>query len=575
MKVNKIALIITVGACVVFALLAVFALELSNNQARSRHNVEGQVRDRAVLAAALIDSLFQSAEQQVPQDSQTYGGLVVTTAQMQSALAQGDVYSALLGPDGRVLATSAGITPEVQTQLGTSTALALVRSGDPYGLGNLSQYGNDGAIDFAVSFPTSYGTRTLLTGFTPRTLGPFIEGELKHIPGVGGSLNYLVDGNGVVLASTNPKIPIGQRLTVPGAAQALGQPAADTHDTYFRQQKLTNSTWRIVLTSPDGALFASVSGWRQEVPWILFIAFALVSVFALALGWRALRSAEQLSEANHQLGVVNEELVDVNGALERRAAELARSNEELDQFASIASHDLQEPLRKVRTFTEQLTVIETDNLSERGRDYLARANAAAERMQKLIEDLLRFSRVSTQGRPFERVDLSEVAGAVIIDLEAQIADLGASVHVGPLPTIKADPLQMHQLLLNLIANALKFHREGIRPEVSVEGAVERGTLRLSVSDNGIGFEPQYALRIFRVFERLHGRNEYPGTGIGLSLCRKITDRHGGTISAEGFPGAGSTFTVVLPARGSSPLDSSSEQGDQEQVPAPVEEPAHV
>ena len=575
MKVRKTALIIIVGACVVFALLAVFALELSNNQARSRHNVEGQVRDRAVLSAALIDSLFQSVQQQVPQDEQTYGTQVVTTAQMQAALTQGDVYSALLGPDGRVLATSAGFTPQARAQLGSSAALALVRAGHPYGLGNFSEYGSGGAIDFAVSFPTSYGTRTLITGFTPQALSQFIEGELQHVPGVRGSLNYLVEGNNVVLASTNPKVSIGQLLSVPGATQALDHSAADTHDTYFQQQKLANSTWRVLLTSPDGALFASVSGWRQEVPWILFVAFALVSVFALVLGWRALRSAEELSDVNDQLGVVNKELVDLNGALERRAAELARSNEELDQFASIASHDLQEPLRKVRTFTEQLTVMENEHLSEKGRDYLNRTNKAAERMQRLVEDLLKFSRVSTQGRPFEEVDLSEAMGAVISDLETQITELGAAVHAGPLPTIKADPLQMHQLLLNLVANALKFHREGVRPEVDVEGTIEGEQLRLTVRDNGIGFEPQYAQRIFRVFERLHGKSEYPGTGIGLSLCRKITDRHGGTIVAEGIPGEGCTFTVQLPARRAGPVQTPSAPFDQQPGGRPIEEPAHV
>ncbi|HEX6392703.1 MAG TPA: ATP-binding protein [Acidimicrobiales bacterium] len=575
MKVNKTALIITVGACVVFALLAVFALELSSNQARSRHNVEVQIRDRATLSAALIDSLFQSVQQQIPQDSQTYGGRVVTAAQMQSSLTQGDVYSALLDSNGQLLAASSGFTPQARAELSNSAALALLRTGHPYGLGNFNDYGQTGAIDFAVSFPTNFGTRTLVTGFTPKALSQFIEGELAHVPGVKGSLNYLVDGNNVVLASTNPKVAVGQRLAVPGAAEAFAHPTADTHDTYFQQQKLTNSTWRVVLTSPDGALFASVSGWRQEVPWILFVAFAVVSLFALLLGWRALRSAEQLSDANEQLGVVNQELVDLNGTLERRAAELARSNEELDQFASIASHDLQEPLRKVRTFTEQLTVMETERLSPKGRDYLARTNAAAERMQRLIEDLLRFSRVSTQGRPFEDVDLSAVMDAVISDLETQITDLGAAVHAGPLPTIRADSLQMHQLLLNLVGNALKFHRFGVRPDVTVEGTIERGMLHLTVRDNGIGFEPQYAQRIFRVFERLHGRSEYPGTGIGLSLCRKIADRHGGTISAEGVTGVGSTFTVEFPARGAGPLQNHSAPSDPEAGPESVEELANA
>ena len=241
---------------------------------------------------------------------------------------------------------------------------------------------------------------------------------------------------------------------------------------------------------------------------------------ALALGQRLVRTADRLRVVNARLIVVNSELTGANAALERRAAELARSNEELDQFASIASHDLQEPLRKVRTFTEQLTVSDADHLSEKGRDYLQRANGAAERMQKLIEDLLRFSRVSTQGRPFVPVDLAEVTREVLVDLEAQVESSGAVVTVGDLPTITADPLQMHQLIQNLISNVLKFRRDGVPPEVAVDAETLDDEVRLTVRDNGIGFDPRYALRIFRVFERLHGRNQYTGTGIGLALCRR-------------------------------------------------------
>jgi light-regulated signal transduction histidine kinase (bacteriophytochrome) len=223
-----------------------------------------------------------------------------------------------------------------------------------------------------------------------------------------------------------------------------------------------------------------------------------------------------------------------------------RSNGELEQFASIASHDLQEPLRKVRTFTQQLTVVDADNLSEKGRDYLDRANAAAERMQNLIEDLLRFSRVATHGRPFAPVNLWTIAEEVISDLEAQVEQAGAVVELGELPTISADALQMRQLMQNLISNAIKFRRPGVTPEVSITSEVDDAAARITVTDNGIGFEPEYSRRIFRVFERLHGRSEYQGTGIGLALCRKITERHGGTVVADSEPGVGSVFTVTLP-----------------------------
>jgi light-regulated signal transduction histidine kinase (bacteriophytochrome) len=276
---------------------------------------------------------------------------------------------------------------------------------------------------------------------------------------------------------------------------------------------------------------------------------------------RVLRSAAQLADAN-------EALEDANVALEQRAKELGRSNAELEQFASIASHDLKEPLRKVQTFTDQLTEKEAGHLSDEGRDYLARTSAAGKRMQALIDDLLKFSRVATQGRPFEQVDLKTVADQAVYDLEAVITQSGGSVEVGDLPTVAADPLQMRQLIQNLISNAIKFHREGIPPEVHISGRVRGRFAEIQVSDNGIGFEPRYQARIFRVFERLHGRGTYPGTGIGLALCRKIVDRHGGTINAESTPGEGSTFTVTLPLTHPGQVDGTGSNGDGHRVETP-------
>jgi light-regulated signal transduction histidine kinase (bacteriophytochrome) len=166
-------------------------------------------------------------------------------------------------------------------------------------------------------------------------------------------------------------------------------------------------------------------------------------------------------------------------------------------------------------------------------------------MQTLIEGLLKFSRVATHGRPFVELDLEQVCREVLQDLDHEVEQAGAQIHIGGLPTISADALQMRQLFQNLISNALKFRRPGVVPEVWIECATTDAQVQLSVRDNGIGFEPQYERRIFRVFERLHGRNEYAGTGIGLALCRKIVERHGGRIVAEGIPDGGATFTVTL------------------------------
>ena len=238
-------------------------------------------------------------------------------------------------------------------------------------------------------------------------------------------------------------------------------------------------------------------------------------------------------------------------ALARQARELRRSNDELEQFAYVASHDLQEPLRKIQAFGDRLRGRWGASLDGEGRDYLERMQEATRRMQALIDDLLTLSRVATQAQMFGPVDLMEVAQTVISDLEVQIEQTGGRVEVGELPTLEADETQMRQLLQNLIHNALKFHREDAPPVVKVysealRGGPDEGQRQVFVEDNGIGFEEKYADRIFGVFQRLHGRSEYEGTGIGLPICRKIVERHGGGIAVRSAPRQGTTFIVTLP-----------------------------
>ncbi|MFL5331101.1 MAG: PAS domain-containing protein [Gemmataceae bacterium] len=237
--------------------------------------------------------------------------------------------------------------------------------------------------------------------------------------------------------------------------------------------------------------------------------------------------------------------------------ELSRSNRELEQFAYVASHDLQEPLRKIQAFGDRLQSRYKDRLDEQGQDYLLRMLNSAVRMRRLINDLLEFSRVTTKGHPFEIVDLNSVVADVLMDLEERITTTGAQLDIASLPTISADLVQMRQLFQNLLANALKFHKPGVPPSVSVryqrvahEGSADGQAWdhRIEVADKGIGFDEAYAGRLFQVFQRLHGRAEYEGTGIGLAVCRKIVERHGGTITARGRPSEGATFTITLPVR---------------------------
>jgi PAS domain S-box-containing protein len=241
----------------------------------------------------------------------------------------------------------------------------------------------------------------------------------------------------------------------------------------------------------------------------------------------------------------------VDQALREQAEKLERSNAELEQFAYVASHDLQEPLRKIQAFGDRLKSKCGADLNPDAQDCLKRMQSAAARMQTLIQDLLSLSRVSSQGQPFAPVDLRDVARTVVSDLEIRIEQLSARVEVGVLPVVPGDRVQLGQLLQNLIGNALKFHKPGEPPVVKVWSQAVEGqadVCEIVVEDRGVGFDEKYLDRIFQIFQRLHGRSEYEGTGIGLAICRKIVERHGGSITASSTPGQGARFILTLPCQ---------------------------
>jgi signal transduction histidine kinase len=236
---------------------------------------------------------------------------------------------------------------------------------------------------------------------------------------------------------------------------------------------------------------------------------------------------------------------------ERRLAtqrlELQRSNAALSEFAFVASHDLQEPLRKILSFGERLGTSAGPVLDANDRHYLERMLDAAARMRTLIIDLLAYSQVATSTAPFVATDLTSIARDVVADLETSIADTGGRVEVATLPVIEADAPQMRQLLQNLVGNALKFRRKDVPPVVRLGASSSRdGFWTITVTDNGIGFKQEHGEKIFRMFERLHSRAEYQGSGMGLAICRRIVERHGGTIAGTSTVGQGTTFRVTLP-----------------------------
>ncbi len=327
----------------------------------------------------------------------------------------------------------------------------------------------------------------------------------------------------------------------------------------------------VVVAEVSGLLPEPLAALTPFLLWLnLLVSLMAVSALlyvAISGLYDALEKAKQNEQAlvkqNEELAAIQQslqknitKLEQTQNLMQEYAAELERSNRELQDFAYIVSHDLKAPLRKVQSFGDRLLAKYSDSLDESGRDYIQRMQNAAARMRTLIDDLLLFSRISTRAKPFTTVDLNAVVAAVILDLETRIEECHGRVTVSDLPIIEADSTQMSQLFQNLITNALKFQREGVPPEVTIgcRRTLDESIV-LSIRDNGVGFEPHYAEQIFKVFERLHGQNEFEGTGIGLAICRRIVDRHHGVITAVSQPGQGTQFNITLPIHQKTELPS--------------------
>ncbi len=296
---------------------------------------------------------------------------------------------------------------------------------------------------------------------------------------------------------------------------------------------------------------------------ILF--FTILSFVVLLLSFSRLRKENKRREAAEFTSAALERKVEdrtreirqINKQLYEQNIELEKRNEELNSFTFIASHDLKEPLRKILTFSSRIQESEGDRISERGRQYFSMLQNATQRMQKLIEDVLLYAQAGTR-QQFEEVDLNIILRQAIEMVDDTIEEKNAKVVVDQLPVVMAIPYQMEQLFTNLLSNALKYSKPGMPPEITVKAALIPcgGRLLLSggrcwkidVADNGIGFEERHIEKLFLLFQRLHGTSQYQGTGIGLALCKKIIENHGGEITATSSPGNGATFTIILPER---------------------------
>ncbi len=338
------------------------------------------------------------------------------------------------------------------------------------------------------------------------------------------------------------------------AKEILGKNFRIFYTEEDRQQKLPEML--LDLAARKGR--AQHEGWRVRKDRTKF--WGSVTITALHNSDNHIIGFSKVTRDLTERKIAEDNLRSKNYELEEMNKELGIMNKELSSFAYISSHDLQEPLRKIQTFSSRILEVDKANLSEKGVSYFSRIQAASQRMRLLIEDLLTYSRANSAERKYESVSLNRIIKEVLLDLETNIEEKQAVVEFGSMPDMEIIPFQIHQLLFNLINNALKFSREGVPPHIQVQwetvsarevpglqNKIAETYHHLSVADNGIGFEQEHSQRIFEVFQRLHGRDQYSGTGVGLAICKKIVENHMGIIRADGRPGEGATFHIYIPA----------------------------
>jgi PAS domain S-box-containing protein len=312
-------------------------------------------------------------------------------------------------------------------------------------------------------------------------------------------------------------------------AGALTRTSALNGQYRFKQKSTGNHLWHLISVVP-------LKNEKDMVTrWIGFI-----------VDIHAQKQVDQTLKDNRELKETQQQLFDNQSELEKKVIELNRSNYELEQFAHLASHDLQEPLRKLFFYTDVLKKKYTGALDAPGVGILNNMSLAAGRMKELISDLLSYSQLQQQKLKFEAVDLNQTLNEIVRDLDMNIREKKGAVNIGLLPVISGNPLRMRQLFINLISNGLKYSKPDTPPVIDVTATIEDENIVIRVKDNGIGFDEQYKEKIFGLFERLHTRDEFPGTGIGLSICKRIVELHFGNIWAESILGEYSVFSIELP-----------------------------
>ena len=395
-------------------------------------------------------------------------------------------------------------------------------------------------VSSAVRYRTRSGPRLLISASPEKAYTEFLQGTLKPLVRSSDGGAFLVDGRGRAIAAVPRAGKLAAEVGRLPESDSSGPMASSEGTQFVASAKVGGSSWRTVLTVPESSLYSPAGGPGQWLPWaILFLLVATLLAMVLLV--------RRLTDTGHRLGRANAELESAN-------ANLARSNADLEQFAYVASHDLSSPLRSVAGFSQMLAKRYRGELGKDADTWIAYVEQGVARMQRVIDDLLLYSRVDRDDLEPGAVDMEDVLDEVRRSLGPQLEDKGGELTSDPLPAVVAERTHMLQLLQNLVANAMTYVAPGVEPRIHVAAEPEGSRCRISVTDNGVGIETEHTDRIFKMFQRLHAEDEHPGTGIGLAIAKKIVERYGGQIEVAAAPGGGSTFSFTVAAASSIPAE---------------------
>jgi two-component system sensor histidine kinase/response regulator len=497
------------------------------------------------VTSALTDAIF-SAAAATPETAKTYGAPVVSGRVLDQAVKESNLnYAALLDQQGKVIASSRGFAGTDRAgALGRSASLQPVLKGAPYSLSDILPGQPGGTVELAVSLKTAQGQRVLVSGMPPQLIGAFLGSYLKRIPSEAGTA-YVIDGRGSVLGqSGDPRAAIGRPVAQSGLLGAVQQGSAGSFgsDDYFVAVPVSSTSWRVVLTAPNSALFTSVSGLRKWTPWMIFAAFGIVALASLVLLRRVLADATALSEANSRLESSNVEL--------QRAAEMKA------QFLANMSHEIRTPLNGVIGMTDLL--LDT-KLDEEQAEYARTTRSSGEALLAVINDILDFSKIEAGRLELEEAEfalpeaVSDVCDLLANRAHAKGLELASDVQDGVPHLVNGDQARLRQVLTNLISNAIKFTAEGevVATVSSSDREGDSAVVRFEVRDTGIGLDPDQLDHLFESFSQADASTtrHYGGTGLGLAISKQLVELMGGEIGAEPHPDGGSVFWFRIPFSG--------------------------